>query len=221
MPALTERGIRATAIDLPGHGADASGMTDLHGDAARVTEILDGLGEPAILVGHSYGGAVITEAGDHHLVEHLVFIAAMVLDGGESCQNAASEEVAVAGLDWTGRPNFGKGFNVAPDGRVTLDPAVAAKCLYSDCDDATVSWALNLLGPQPLGNLQQAPSSIAWRTKPSTYAVCADDLVVHPDLQRILAKRCTSVVEWPTGHSPFLSDPECVVALVTEVARGS
>jgi pimeloyl-ACP methyl ester carboxylesterase len=221
VPALAERGMRVTAVDLPGHGVDASGMTDLHGDAARVSEILDGLGEPAILVGHSYGGAVITEAGDHPLVEHLVFMAAMALDAGETCQKAATEEVAVAGLDWTGRPNFGKGFILAPDNTVTLDPAVAAQCLYSDCDDATVAWALDRLGPHPLGNLQQAPSRIAWRTKPSTYAICADDLVVHPDLQRILAKRCTSAVEWPTGHSPFLSDPERVSGLLSETARAS
>jgi len=51
--------------------------------------------------------------------------------------------------------------------------------------------------------------------------VCAEDLVVHPVLERILAKRCTSVVEWPTGHSPFLSDPERVAGLLTEVARAS
>jgi pimeloyl-ACP methyl ester carboxylesterase len=220
IPAMAERGLRATAIDLPGHGGDASAMTDLHGDATRVTEILDGLGEPAILVGHSYGGAVITEAGEHPLVDQLVFIAAMVLDTGETCQKAATEEVAVAGLDWTGRPNFGKGFTVAPDNTVTLNPTVAAQCLYNDCDDATVAWALNRLGPHPLDNLRQAPSKIAWRTKPSTYAVCTDDLVVHPDLQRILAKRCTSVVEWPTGHSAF-SDPERVSGLLTEVARNA
>ena len=222
IPALLERGgLRATAIDLPGHGGDATEMTDLHGDATRVAEILDELGEPAILVGHSYGGAVITEAGDHPLVQHLVFIAGMALDAGESCQKAATEQVAAAGIDWKGRPNFGKGFILAPDNTVTLDPAIAAQCLFSDCDEATVAWALNLLGPHPLGNLQQGPSRTAWRTKPSTYAVCADDFVVHPVLQRILAKRCTSVVEWPTGHSPFLSDPGRVAGLLTEVAQGS
>jgi pimeloyl-ACP methyl ester carboxylesterase len=221
IPTLAEWGMRATALELPGRGGDASEMTDLHGDATRVTEMLDGLGEPAILVGHSYGGAVITEAGDHSLVKHLVFIAAMVLDEEESCQKAATKELAVAGLDWKGRPNFGKGFIVAPDNTVTLDPTVAAECLYNGCDDATVAWAINRLVPHPLGSLQQTPSRIAWRVKPSTYAVCTDDLVVHPDLQRILAERCTSVVEWPTGHSPFLSDPERVAGLLEEVARDS
>jgi pimeloyl-ACP methyl ester carboxylesterase len=73
------------ALDFPGHGADTGMMTDLHGDAAKVTETLNELGEPAVLVGHSYGGAVITEAGEHPAVEHLVFIAAMALDVGESC----------------------------------------------------------------------------------------------------------------------------------------
>jgi pimeloyl-ACP methyl ester carboxylesterase len=219
--ALAERGIKATAIDLPGHGEDRSAMTDLHGDAARVTEVLDGLGEPAILVGHSYGGAVITAAGDHPFVERLLFIAALVLDSGETCQKAATEEVTEAPLDWKGRPNFGKAFIVDQDNSVTLDPTMAAQCLYNDCDDATVAWALDRLGAHPLDNLQQSPSRIAWRTKPSTYAVCADDLALHPDLERILAKRCTSVVEWPTGHSPNLSDPERVAALIAEIAQSS
>jgi pimeloyl-ACP methyl ester carboxylesterase len=221
IPALAKQGIKATAIDLPGHGEDASVMTDLHGDATKVTEVLDELGESAILVGHSYGGAVITEAGDHPLVERLLFIAALIPDTGETCQKAATKEVAEAGLDWKGRPNFGKAFIVAADNSVTLDPTIAAQCLYNDCDDATVAWALDRLGPHPLGNLQQSPSRIAWRMKPSTYAVCADDLAVHPDLERILAKRCTSIVEWPTGHSPYLSDPKRVAALVAGVAQSS
>ena len=215
---LRERGLRVTALDLPGHGADSGAMTDLHGDAAKVIEVLDGLDEPAVLVGHSYGGAVITEAGDHPQVERLVFIAALVLDAGESCMEAATEESAAAGIDWHGRPNLGEGFIVASDDTVSLDPKIAARCLYNGCDAETVAWALDRLGPHPLSSLQQAPSRIAWRTKPSTYVVCTDDFGVHPDLQRVLAKRCTSVVEWPTGHSPFFSDPERVVRLIADLA---
>jgi pimeloyl-ACP methyl ester carboxylesterase len=218
VPGLTEQGLTVIALDLPGHGADSGAMTDLHGDAARVVEVLDSLDEPAVLVGHSYGGAVLTESGDHSLVERLVFIAALVLDAGESCIEAAAEEAAVAGIDWVGRPNLADGFIVASDGTITLDPKVAAQCLYNDCDVDTVTWAVDRLGRHPLGNLQQTPSRIAWRAKPSTYVVCADDFGIHPDLQRVLATRCTSVVEWPTGHSPFLSDPERVIELLAEVA---
>jgi len=190
----------------------------LHGDAARVRAVLDDIGEPVVLVGHSYAGAVITEAGDHPMVDQLVFIAALALDAGESCMSAAVNESEVAGISWEGRPNLGDGFVNGPDGTITLDPAIAAACLFNDCDDDAVAWALLRLGPHPLGNLGQEPTAVAWRTKPSTYVVCAHDLAVHPDLQRVLARRCTSSVEWPTGHSPFLSRPELVVDLIGELA---
>jgi pimeloyl-ACP methyl ester carboxylesterase len=149
----------------------------------------------------------------------MIFIAAFPLDDGESCTQAATEASAAAGIHWEGRPNLGDGFVIPADGSVTLDPDVAARCLYNDCDDATVKWALDRLGPHPFGNLKQSPLRLGWKSTPSTYVVCADDLGVHPDLQRILANRCSSVVEWPTGHSPFLSDPQRVVELIVEAAR--
>jgi pimeloyl-ACP methyl ester carboxylesterase len=217
-PGLSARGLRPIALDLPGHGADESGLTDLHGDAARVVETLDVLDEPALLVGHSYGGAVITEAGEHPMVEHLVFLAALALDAGESCADAAVGQAAANGIDWQGRPNLGDGLVVAPDGTIRVDPDVATRCLYNDCDAESVAWALDRLGPQPLGNMQQAPSRVSWRAKPSTYVVCTEDMAVHPDLQRLLAKRCSAAVEWPTGHSPFLSDPGRVVAYLAAAA---
>jgi pimeloyl-ACP methyl ester carboxylesterase len=218
LPGLTEQGLTVTALDLPGHGEDREPLTDLHGDAARVTEALDRLDDPAVLVGHSYGGAVVTEAGDHPVVTSLVFIAAFALDAGESCVAAAIQESEAAGIDWEGRPNLGQGFIVAEDNTVTLDRQVAARCLYNDCDEEVTAWALDRLGPHPLGNLQQEPATIAWNSKPSTYVVCADDFGVHPDLQRVLAKRCATTVEWPTGHSPFLSDPRRVIGLLAEEA---
>ena len=110
---------------------------------------------------------------------------------------------------------------MASDDTVSMDRQVAARCLYNGCDADTVAWALDRLRPHPLSSLQQAPSKIAWRTKPSTYVVCTDDFGVHPDLQPVLAKRCASVVEWPTGHSPFFSDPERVVRLLADLAAST
>jgi pimeloyl-ACP methyl ester carboxylesterase len=220
VPALAQPALRVTALDLPGHGAEGGAMADLHGDAAAVADVLDRLETPAVLVGHSYGGAVISEAGDHPMVERLVFIAALVLDAGESCMEAAVAESEAAGIEWEGRPNLADGFVVAEDGMVTLDPDVARACLYNDCDDDWAAWALARIGPHPIGNLQQAARGGAWRAKPSTYVVCAQDVAVHPDLQRVLARRCSSTVEWPTGHSPFLSRPELVTGLLAAQAAG-
>jgi pimeloyl-ACP methyl ester carboxylesterase len=219
LPLLAAEGVDAVAIDLPGHGDDAGPLGDLHTDAARVRGELDRLRSDVVLVGHSYGGAVITEAGDHPAVDHLVYIAAFALDTGESCVSAAVAEAA--GISHEGRPNIGAGFVEGPGGTVTLDPLVAGTCLYNDCDDDTVAWALARLGPQPLATLSQTPSTVAWRAKPSTYLVCADDMVVHPDLQRILAARCSVGAESSTGHSPFLSRPDLVAGLIVELALRS
>src|SRR5205823_5485655 len=81
-----------------------------------------------------------------------------------------------------------------PGDTVTLDPDVARACLYHDCDPATADWAIARLGPQPLISLRQQPWAVAWRTKPSTYVVCANDQAIHPVLQRILARRCITAV---------------------------
>ena len=209
---LSASGVRAVAVDLPGHGGDPGPLSDLHGDSARVRGVLDGIDAPVVLVGHSYGGAVITEAGDHSAVAHLVYLCALALDEDETCASAASAEAAAAGISHEGRPDLGAGFIPNDQGGVTLDRSVAAACLYNDCDPETAKWALVRLGAQPLVTLQQAPSRVAWRVKPSTYIVCANDLAIHPDLQRILAKRCTNSTEWDSDHSPFLSQPDRLAA---------
>jgi pimeloyl-ACP methyl ester carboxylesterase len=202
--------VHAIAIDLPGCGDDSGPFTDLHGDAARVTAALDGLPD-VVLLGHSYGGAVITEAGVHAAVRHLVYLSGLALDYGETCQAAA---VAESGdISHEGRPDLGASLTFHGDGTSTLLPTAAA-CLYQDCSPAEVERAMGRLGPQPMLNLSQEPRAVAWRDKPSTYVVCANDQTVHPDLQRILARRCTTNVEWLTGHSPFLCQPDRVVDLL-------
>lgn len=193
-------------------------MGDLHGDADRVREILDSIGGPAVLVGHSYGGAVITEAGDHPAVKHLVYLCALVLDAGETCAQAAAAEAARASITHTGRPDLASGVMVDDKGYATVDPAAAAACLYNHCDAESVQWALDRLGPQPFVTLDQTPKRVAWRVKPSTYVVCTDDFAIHPDLQRILAARCTTSVEWDSDHSPFLSHPDLLGGFLVDLA---
>jgi pimeloyl-ACP methyl ester carboxylesterase len=215
---LTASGVRAVAVDLPGHGADPGPLSDLHGDAARVREVLARIDDPVVLLGHSYGGAVITQAGDHRGVSHLVYLCALVLDENESCASAAAAETASHPISHEGRPDLGSGFIPDGQGAVTLDRSVAAACLYNDCDPETVDWALARLGPQPLVTLQQTPTTVAWRATPSTYIVCANDMAIHPDLQRILARRCTNSAEWQSGHSPFMSQPDRLAGLVRALA---
>lgn len=216
VPRLRELGVPTIAIDLPGHGDNRGPFTDLHGDAARVRSVLDGVDDGVILLGHSYGGAVITEAGIHDAVSHLVYLCAFALDAGESCAAAAVAETAT--LSYEGRPNLAHNWETHPDGSSTLTPEGAARCLYNDCDEEIVAWAVAHLGPQPMANLRQSPTAQAWRDRPSTYVVCSDDQTVHPGLQRELAKRCATTLEWPTSHSPFASQPELLISLLSELA---
>jgi len=216
---LAAEGIDALAVDLPGHGADTGSFGDLHSDAARVREVLDQqAGRDAVLVGHSYGGAVITEAGGHPAVGRLVFLCALALTASESCVSVAAGDPAAASISHDGRPDLGQAVTPDDDGTITLDPALAAACLYNECDPETAAWAVGRLGPHPLVTLQQTPLSVAWLSKSSTYAVCANDLAIHPGLQRIMAARCTRTVEWESDHSPFLSHPDLVIRLLAAEA---
>ena len=215
---LAGRGIDAVAVDLPGHGADTGPFGDLHGDAQRVRDVLEAQAAgDVVLVGHSYGGAVITEAGDHPSVRRLVFLCALALSATESCMTVATGDPGMAHLSHEGRPDLGQAM-VADGGQTTLDPALAAACLYNECDAETAAWAIAHLGPQPMVTFQQTPRSVAWLSKPSTYAVCANDMAVHPGLQRVMAGRCTRAVEWESDHSPFLSHRDLVVDLLADEA---
>lgn len=215
---LTERGVPTLAVDLPGHGAHPGPLGDLYGDAEHLRGVLDGVHGPAVLVGHSYGGAVISQGGDHPSVARLVYLAALVLDEGESCTTAAADHPAVGTISHEGRPNLGAGFVDVRDGTAGIDPAIATAALYNRCDEESVAWALAQLGRQPIRTMRQPATAAAWRARPSTYVVCRDDMAVHPDLQRILAARCTDSVEWDADHSPFLHAPHLVVDLLADLA---
>jgi pimeloyl-ACP methyl ester carboxylesterase len=200
--ALRALGIDAIAVDLPGHGDDIGPLGDLHTDAACVREVLDGLDGDCVLLGHSYGGAVITEAGVHPNVRHLVYLTAFALDAGESCSSMVPILATIPAED---------------DGTSTLERDFAAAIFFHDCDDATTGRALGRLGPQPVVTLTDEPRAVAWRELPSTYVVCREDRALPEEVQRLMAKRCTNVVDWPTSHSPFLSAPDRVADLLSEL----
>ena len=211
LPLLREAGVPTVAVELPSHGPNAG---DLDDDVACVRRVLDDLGGDVLLLGHSYGGAVITETGTHPAVRRLVYLCAFALDDGESCAAAATTDPDTAAIDHTGRPDMAAGLVFHDDGTMELTPAAAHQTLYHDADDGTVAWALDRLQPQSIASLSASPKEQAWRTTPSTYVVCSDDQGVHPELQRIMARRCTDMMELPTGHSPFATEPEQVAALL-------
>lgn len=214
VPLLDAAGIPSIAIDLPGHGASTAPLADLDGDAAALRSVLSDL-DAAVVCGHSYGGAVITVgAAGAPCVQHLAYIAAFPLAPGESCMNAAADDVAPG----SGTTDLGSVLSFNDDGTVSIDITQAESLFFNDCTPADVAWAIERLGAQAVAELAGIASVAAWQTVPSTYAVCNDDRAVAPALQRAMAERCTHTVEWPTSHSPFLSQPELVADLLSSLA---
>jgi pimeloyl-ACP methyl ester carboxylesterase len=201
---LDNRGIASLAIDLPGHGVSTLPFSDLHGDAQHVVDVVGQLGRRVVLVGHSYGGAVVTEAAHRlfnagaNVVSHLVYLAAFCLEAGESVMDLARHESG-------GPVDLGAAMIPIDGGLSSLDPDKAAPALYGDCDELAVSAALERLCPQPIATMVQAVGGSPWRTAPSTYVVCTRDRSVHPGHQEYMATRCTNVVRLETDHSPFMS----------------
>jgi pimeloyl-ACP methyl ester carboxylesterase len=197
---LADRGVAGVAVELP--------LTGLEDDVAATVAALDAFDGPAVLVGHSYGGAVVTAAGAHPQVRHLLYLAAFALAEGESVGRVLPER-AIPATDLGGALRF------SADGReVSVDPALAVDLFYADAPAADASAAVARLRPVDRSVFRGVPASIGWRSRPSTYVVCADDRAVHPELQRAMAERATARLEWPGGHSPALTRPAEVADLI-------
>jgi len=202
---LDDAGVPNAAVELP--------LTGLEDDVAATVTTLDRFGKPAVLVGHSYGGAVVTAAGEHPHVRHLLYLAAFALAEGESVGRVLPDrDIPPTGL--------GDALRFAADGQqVSVDPALATDLFYSDAPAFAASAAVARLRPVHRSVFRGVPATIAWRRTPSTYVVCADDRAVHPDLQRAMARRATTRHTWPGGHAPLLTRPAAVADLIAALAR--
>jgi pimeloyl-ACP methyl ester carboxylesterase len=213
---LEAAGIASVAVDLPGHGASTEPLGDLAGDAAHVAGVVDSMDGPVVLVGHSYGGAVITEAAHLHPdgVAHLVYVTAFCLAAGESVSGSAGA--------WHEQGDLGAAI-VHADGVFRLDPVAGAAALYGRCRPEDAAAATAQLGPQPPASLFQPVTGEPWRTVPTTYVVCEEDRAIPESHQRHMAAHCLAsggeVVSMDTDHSPFLSMPDATAALLERVAR--
>jgi pimeloyl-ACP methyl ester carboxylesterase len=208
---LDRMGIPSYAIDLPGHGASPEPFADLHGGAARVSEFVERLGRDVVLVGHSYGGAVITEAALHTAhVRHLVYLTAFVLDEGESM-------ISVGILPESPPPKLDAARSRAGKDFLQLDPELAIPALYAHCTPEVQRAAVARLSLHPISSLVQPVTGAAWRTIPSTYVRCTDDQAIPLPHQDAMATRCTNVVSLDTDHSPFASMPSDTAAILANV----
>jgi pimeloyl-ACP methyl ester carboxylesterase len=208
-PHLDRAGIPWVAPDLPSCARAAEGA-DLTADTVAVEAALDALpgSEPAVLCGHSRGGIVISEAGAHPRVAHLVYLTAFLLAAGEDMGASLGDTDVVGSLD------------VHANGTTTVKPGPGANVFYNDCAGEDITWASARLRPLFMAGSGPQPPREAWRTRPSTYVVCTKDQAISAAAQRKMALRAGATVEWDTGHSPFLNRPELVAALLIGLSRG-
>lgn len=185
----------------------------LTGDVAVTRRAIAALNGPVILVGHSYGGAVITEAGNDPKVAGLVYIAAFALDKGESVD--ALIKSAPAGAP---QPPI-----LPPvDGFLMLDKAKFPASFAGDVSpeqaafmaDSQVPWGLEALG----GTISEA----SWKSKPSWYLLTTEDRMIPPDAQRAMSKRAgAKVVEVKGSHAIYVSQPQAVANIIEQAAKGA
>jgi pimeloyl-ACP methyl ester carboxylesterase len=201
---LVKHGYRVSVVQNP--------TLSLDGDAAATRQVIDSQPGPVVLVGHSYGGVVITEAGTHEKVAALGYIAAFAPDVGESVNTLIANPPPGAPVPPILPPKNGflfldrERFHASFAGDLPAEQAAFMA-------DSQVPWGVDALG----GTISRP----AWRTKPSWYLVTTEDRMIPPPAQRAMSQRAGSkVTEVAASHSVFLSQPAAVADLIEQAAAG-
>jgi len=187
--------------------------TSLEDDVAVTKRVLAAQDSPAILVGHSYGGAVITEAGNDPKVAGLVYITAFAPDKGESVSTLIKDPPPGAPVPPILPPQ---------DGFLFLDKAKFPASFAGDVEAEKAAFMADSQVPWGVRALSGTISEPAWKTKPSWYLVVTEDRMIPPAAQRIMARRAGStVVEVKGSHAIYVSQPQAVAALIEKAATGA
>jgi len=171
-------------------------------DVAFTKRVLDAQEGRVVLVGHSYGGVVVTEAGNHPKVASVVYITAFAPDAGESVSSLIQNPPPGAPVPPILPPQ---------DGYLALDKAKFRASFAADVDADKAAFMADSQVPWGVEALAGAVTQPAWKTKPSWYLVATDDHMIPPDAQRFMARRAgATVVETPGSHAVYVSRPEPV-----------
>jgi len=180
-------------------------------DVAATKRVIAQQNGPVVLVGHSYGGAVITEAGNDPKVTRLVYIAAFAPDKGESVASLIKDPVPGAPVPPILPPQ---------DGYLSLDSAKFAASFAADVGKEKAEFMANSQVPWGVEALNGAISEPAWKTKPSWYLIATKDKMIPPAAQHAMSKRAGStVVEVPGSHAIYVSKPKAVAAFIEKAAK--
>jgi pimeloyl-ACP methyl ester carboxylesterase len=203
--ALKKDGYTVAIVQIP--------TISLADDVAVTKRAIATLSGPVILVGHSYGGVVITEAGNDPKVAGLVYVTAFAPDKGESAASLIK--------------NAPQGAPVPPilppqDGYLFLDKTKFPAAFAADVSPDVASFMADSQVPWGVEALSGAITQPAWRTKPSWYLVTTEDKMIPPDAQRAMSKRAGStVVEVKSSHAVYVSHPQVVAHLIEQAATGA
>ena len=199
---LVERELKNKGVDVRSLNLPFTGVND---DIASVSNALKDIDNQVILLGHSYGGIVISSAAEaKENVDQLIYLSAILLEPGESMQ-----------LD-------GSKIQIDVDANLISEvkKSSAIPAFYGDVDPKLAKASMELLRPFPIVSGSQGIGE-AWREKYSTYIVCQEDKAIPPELQYVMAKKADRIIEWQCGHSPFLSKPELVIDLLLNLASST
>lgn len=203
IPLLQAKGLKAVAVQNP--------LTSLEDDVAAARRAIDAQSGPVVLVGHSWAGTVITQAGGHAKVKSLVYVASFAPALGEASADGVKDHPVPPGV-----AHFVKD----AEGFLTLPADAIARDFAQDVSAEEASLIAATQGPVSVAAFGQKVSVAAWTSKPSWYIVAANDRMIHPQAQRALAARIgATTVELPTSHVPMLSDPQAVADVIAEAAR--
>jgi pimeloyl-ACP methyl ester carboxylesterase len=195
---LRAKGFRVSIVQHP--------TTTLGDDVAVTNRVLDQQDGPTILVGHSYGGVVITEAGNHPNVAALVYVAALAPDEGESVASLIANPPPGASVPPILPPT---------DGFLCLDRAKFAASFAADLDPAIAAFRADSQVPWGVKALEGAVTRPAWRTKPSWYVIATDDKMIRPPAQRAMSQRTGATVsEVKASHALYESQPAFVATAI-------
>ena len=202
---LTADGYRVAVVQNP--------TLSLAGDVAATRQVLDGLGGPAVLAGHSYGGAVITEAGRHPSVTALAYIAAYAPDKDESLATLIAEAPPGAAAPPILPPE---------DGLLFLDRDKFPAAFAADLPGELAAFMADSQVGFGVDALNGAVSELAWRTKPSWYLLTTNDRMIPPPSQRAMSERAkATVTETAANHAVYVSQPAVVAQLIKQAANAT
>ncbi|MEH0109345.1 alpha/beta hydrolase [Tersicoccus sp. MR15.9] len=205
-------GIRSRALALPSCGETTPGEAagGLVADAAALRRELDTLDE-AIVVGHSYGGTVIAEAGRHPAVSHLVYVSSYLSEIGQAQAAIMGDEPDPVAVGDAG------------DGLLQIagyDAASFGQRFLQDADARTQQEAFSRVTAQAAGAFVTPTTAAGWVDVDSSYLVCTEDRSTTVGLQREHARRATRSADLPTGHHPFITRPDLVVEQIEALLAG-